>query len=1067
MLQSCDSKSSNSIQGALSRIALLGHHHLASSPSLDDDKAMDPPNHIPAPPRPRGTLGLKRTAPSAAFARTSFAPPSRVAAAPSPAATTKRARLILPTQNLDPDDSVPSPTAAADPVLESPATHTLLLSRNASPHTRTASPAPDTSAPGSSRRSGPFYLCTWRKPQAKKHKTWDGDAILIVKDAGERCALICSETGKELVGSARFAHGQLASGDELALGGKEIEVDRQIDEPEYRRLVAFTRGELSPVKKGPPPTAVRTPKPFVAPIKRSAIKPVDINALAPARAETFYGKPAPKPARSHLLDESRVSGLINPGQGRTPHPRFDPNEPGAIVMKRPDEGHQERHNPKGLPVVDVVLDPQLAKALRPHQIEGVKFLYERVMGMHADGEKGQGAILADEMGLGKTLQTIALVLTLLKQSCYYTPASCTIERAIIVCPLTLVKNWKREFKKWIGTNALNVLCIDEGRGRQDVARFVRSKSYHVLVIGYEKLRTCKDLFKDAPVGLIVCDEGHRLKSKEAKTTQMFDELSAERKIILSGTPIQNDLSEFFAMIDFVAPGMLNSYASFKKIFEEPIMRSRAQHCSKHTKATGQARASALMTITNDIILRRTADILSNFLPPKKEMVLFCSPSPEQIRIYQSILASNDVRSLLRGDAGNGLLQIGVLRKLCNTPELLRRDSEADGASATKTLVGDMARYFPPNFVRNDARFSGKLVCVMQLLEKLRAETDDKVVLVSNFTSTLDIVEAMMRKKRYSYLRLDGKTPQDERMDMVNQFNRDGVDSSFVFLLSAKSGGVGLNLIGANRLVLIDSDWNPSTDLQAMARIHRDGQKKVCYIYRLLLSGTMDEKIYQRQISKLGLTDSLIKGDKSSSDTFSQEELRDIFTLHLDSPCISHRQLVCDCDRRGGGASLDGLAEGMDASQTSVASSDDDLPGFVAASQHVVDRAHKDKLDKRKRLLALYKWAHYDCVQHPESFEEDEMVAALVRQSSSSVRANGAKKSEDEWSTSMADRADDLFLGSDDSGRDEDGLGEQQMDGGEGFRLDNMQTGRILFVFAKNSDKTSDKVESETTPPASD
>jgi DNA repair and recombination protein RAD54B len=302
---------------------------------------------------------------------------------------------------------------------------------------------------------------------------------------------------------------------------------------------------------------------------------------------------------------------------------------------------------------------------------------------------------------------------------------------------------------------------------------------------------------------------------------------------------------------------------------------------------------------------------------------------------------------------------------------------------------------------------------------------------------------------------------------VNQFNRDGVDSSFVFLLSAKSGGVGLNLIGANRLVLIDSDWNPSTDLQAMARIHRDGQKKVCYIYRLLLSGTMDEKIYQRQISKLGLTDSLIKGDKSSSDTFSQEELRDIFTLHLDSPCISHRQLVCDCDRRGGDASLDGLAEGMDASQTSVASSDDDLPGFVAASQHVVDRAQKDKLDKRKRLLALYKWAHYDCVQHPESFEEDEMVAALVRASRSSVRANGAEKSEDEWSTSMAERADDLFLGSDDSERDEDGMGEQQTDGGEGFRLDAMQTGRVLFVFAKSSDKTPDKVESHTTPPALD
>ena len=141
---------------------------------------------------------------------------------------------------------------------------------------------------------------------------------------------------------------------------------------------------------------------------------------------------------------------------------------------------------------------------------------------------------------------------------------------------------------------------------------------------------------------------------------------------------------------------------------------------------------------------------------------------------------------------------------------------------------------------------------------------------------------------------------------------------------------------------------------------------------------------------------------------------------------------------------------------------------MAASQHVVDRAQKDKLDKRKKLLALYKWAHYDCVQHPESFEEDEMVAALVRQSRSSVHANGGEKNRDEWSTSMADRADDLFLGSDDSGRDEDDMGDHHMDGGEGFKLDSMQTGRILFVFAKNSDKTTDKLESsDTTPPALD
>ncbi|GAC95865.1 hypothetical protein PHSY_003442 [Pseudozyma hubeiensis SY62] len=1041
------------------------------------------------PVRPKGTLGLKRAVPSA-LASAHFASPSR-AAHTDPALTTaapsKRARLVLPTQQLDADhdQSEPLPLATVGGN-DTPPSHAFLLGRKSSNQGSSAH-ATNNAAAGPSSGNGPFYLCTWRKPQQKKHKTWDGDAILVVKDGGERCSLICSETGKELVTSARFAFDRLSSGDELALGGKEIEIDREIEQPEYRRLIAFTRGELSPIKKGPPPTAIRTPKPFAVPIKRSAIKPVDINQIAPARAETFYGKTAPKPIRKDLDDDSsaspsRVSGLSNPGQGKKAQPRFDPHEPGAIVMKRPDEGHQHRHNPKGRPIVDVVLDPQLTKALRPHQIEGVKFLYERVMGMHADGTKGHGAILADEMGLGKTLQTIALVLTLMKQSCYYTSKSCTIERAIIVCPLTLVKNWKREFRKWIGTNSLNVLCIDEGRGREDVERFARSRAYHVMVIGYEKLRSCIDVVKTAspPVDLIVCDEGHRLKSKDAQTTQMFEELKTERRIILSGTPIQNNLSELYAMIDFVSPALLGTPDNFKALFEEPIVRSRAKHASKQTKAVGQARLGALTTVTKDIILRRTAEILTQFLPPKKEMVLFCSPSQEQVRIYQSILGSSEVRSLLQGGgAGNGLLQIGVLRKLCNSPELLLKDTEADADSPTKTLVGDLTRFFPPNFVRNEARFSGKLICVMNLLETVRAQTDDKVVLVSNFTSTLDIIEAMMRKKRYPYLRLDGKTPQDERMAMVNQFNREGVDNSFVFLLSAKSGGVGLNLIGANRLVLIDSDWNPSTDLQAMARIHRDGQRKTCYIYRLLLSGTMDEKIYQRQISKLGLSDSLMNAEKksSSSDTFSPEELRDIFTLHLDSTCISHRQLLCDCDGKGGSATSDKLGPlgGLGDSQSSIKSEDEDeLPGFVAASQHVVDKAAQDRLDRRKKLLALYKWAHYDCVRHPDDFDEDEIAAGLVRSAGQRgrVKSMGGTRVkaelEDEWSSDMKDREDDrLFLAGDEE--EMDGAAVAGLGGEDEFRLDEVEAGRILFVFAKNSDRTVDKASSPsiTTSPALD
>ena len=169
-----------------------------------------------------------------------------------------------------------------------------------------------------------------------------------------------------------------------------------------------------------------------------------------------------------------------------PHPRYNPDVPGSVVFKRPNAKHQELFG-RNQPVVDVVLDPDLARILRPHQIEGVKFMYEAVTGISSleqgHTSPGQGAILADEMGLGKTLQTIALIATLLRQNCYFSnirPG--TVEKVLIVCPLTLVVNWKREFRKWIGRSSIGVLAV-EGDGRKEVERFVSHRQYQVLILG--------------------------------------------------------------------------------------------------------------------------------------------------------------------------------------------------------------------------------------------------------------------------------------------------------------------------------------------------------------------------------------------------------------------------------------------------------------------------------------------------------------------------------------------------------------------------------------------------------
>ena len=274
-------------------------------------------------------------------------------------------------------------------------------------------------------------------------------------------------------------------------------------------------------------------------------------------------------------------------------------------MKRPSEKHQQLYG-GGLPVVDVVLDPDLTRVLRPHQIEGVRFLYEAVTGMTSlelgHTSPGQGAILADEMGLGKTLQTITLVLTLLRQSCYFSSVTTgTIGKVLIACPLTLVANWKREFRKWIGRSSIGFLAV-EGDGRSEVARFVSGRQYQVLIIGYDRLRNCaKELARaHASIGLIVCDEGHRLKSKDAKTTKCFDLFPTKRRVLLTGTPIQNDLGELYAMVDFVYPGLFDKYSVFKRVFEDPIVRSRMHNCSKHALELGAARQQA---VRSDVCLR--------------------------------------------------------------------------------------------------------------------------------------------------------------------------------------------------------------------------------------------------------------------------------------------------------------------------------------------------------------------------------------------------------------------------------------------------------------------------------
>lgn len=292
---------------------------------------------------------------------------------------------------------------------------------------------------------------------------------------------------------------------------------------------------------------------------------------------------------------------------------------------------------------DVIVDSILAQVLRPHQKQGVIFLYKNILGFYnkqlddddIEATNYMGAILADEMGLGKTLQCITLIWTLLKQGPYGgTPV---INKVLIVAPSSLLKNWQNEFQKWLVQKHrfINTLVIDS---KDKIQEYIRCQnSTPVVIISYEMLvRHFADIEKATNFDLMVCDEGHRLKNDSNKVTMMLASLTGcTRRILLTGTPIQNDLQEYYALMNFVNPGCLGSYSDYRGYFEQPIIESQQVEAKDDVKELGEQRANELNSKTQNFMLRRTQEINQQYLPVKHEVVVFCHMTDLQKRLYEA------------------------------------------------------------------------------------------------------------------------------------------------------------------------------------------------------------------------------------------------------------------------------------------------------------------------------------------------------------------------------------------------------------------------------------------------
>jgi DNA repair and recombination protein RAD54B len=710
-----------------------------------------------------------------------------------------------------------------------------------------------------------YYLCMHTKDVKKKHKVFD-EGVLAVR--GGACTLYAMD-GATLSKSSSYSAKVLASlvvGSELRIGARDVEVGEPLDRQRFESGAIFL-GEREAAAAAAA-AAVST-----APASTASSSVPKFKKFVSHR-ESFAGELAPHPALSA---------------------RHDPNAEGAIVLWQPPTSAD----------VAIVVDPFLAVRLRPHQVAAVRFLFDAVA-------RGTGCILADEMGLGKTLSSITLLWTVLKQGTPALGMPVIAKRAVIAVPTSLTANWAMEIKKWLGPERLRPISIidDDKVAIADKLRTFAAASYAcVLIISYEQLRIHADALRAVgPISVCICDEGHRLKNPNAALTKALRALQCQSRIILSGTPIQNELNEFYAMLSFACPQLLETLtpAAFKRLYTNPIMRAREADAKPAEKELGAQRAAKLAQLTAKCVLRRTAALLNKYLPPLTQITVFCALSDTQRAVYQRVVRDKRLLSMLAGAGGAdenfALEYIALLKKLCNHPALLLKTKEEGGATLADKF--DVRSLLPTDLSPTDAAhcdpaLSGKLGVLLDLLAQVRARAPrDRVVLVSNYTQTLDVLALVCGARHYPLVRLDGSTSLAQRQSLVNRWN-DKANDLFVFLLSTKAGGVGLNLVGANRLVLFDSDWNPANDLQALARVHRDGQTQHTYVYRLLATGTIDEKIFQRQLTKLALSKTMLaKGAaraKPTTSSFSREELRDIFSFNGSTKCDTHSTAGCACD----------------------------------------------------------------------------------------------------------------------------------------------------------------------------
>ncbi|XP_076468089.1 uncharacterized protein LOC143298937 isoform X2 [Babylonia areolata] len=637
----------------------------------------------------------------------------------------------------------------------------------------------------------------------------------------------------------------------------------------------------------------------------------------------------------------------------------------------------------------IQINTKLVRKLKPHQVEAVQFMWDCMFESLERSKKEEasaGCILAHCMGLGKTLSVVAFVHTMMVHR-----ELTGVKTCLVVSPLNTVLNWMNEFDIWLDEDdkleVWEMASVKQNLARSQVLDDW-SKKGGIMIIGYEMLRNLsqgsrcrnkkqkaifhKTLIDPGP-DIVVCDEGHIMKNAASALSKAMSQIKTRRRVVLTGTPLQNNLIEYHCMVDFVKPNLLGTKKEFANRFVNPITNGQHSDSTPRDVRIMKNRAHILHELLAGCVQRRDYSSLTKFLPPKQEYVISVRLSEVQIKLYEEYLKRNgqvegqittrgaqlfkdyqnlmkiwthpwvlklaeirdeskmkydDEDSFIDDDASDEEKSFGSDDSSSNESETPAKAASEDESAGEGTSAGRRSRRLRnrnqsgdkdeivkdwktrsrggegddwpvdldlPQAVsdewwaeyvkeedQNKMEHSGKLVLLFDIL-RMCEEIGDKVLIFSQSLLSLDIIEYFLEHvdskftaetqdkpeeelkeefgKRWTkgedYFRLDGSTSAQMRQHWAGVFNDPENHRSRLFLISTRAGGLGINLVGANRVIIFDASWNPSHDVQSIFRVYRFGQVKPCYIYRFMAQGTMEEKIYDRQVTKLSLSQRVV------------------------------------------------------------------------------------------------------------------------------------------------------------------------------------------------------------------